>query len=291
MYDANGSHADTVFSKRLLGKGVLINPERKKYSEMRFKRDDLFASMLGANPAVHRDRLEHHEVAIVGCGGIGNAMSAMLATQGVGKLVLIDADKVEAANLTRQLMFTEADIGSLKITALARSLSERNHQVQIQCIEQHITAAEHCACIGRPSLVIASADEEGVASLINAYCVENRIPWINIGYIDDLAAWGPTVIPGVTACLACNEAESADPSAQALEVEASVNGRYEVPSSPVTNNIAAAFALLDVLGILDDQLPPAKSLGRRMMVSVTELKILALQYERKAGCKVCGLTV
>lgn len=62
-------------------------------------------------------------VAICGLGGLGSHIATALARAGVGKLILIDFDKVEISNLHRQ-QYTAAQVGMMKTTALAETLHE-----------------------------------------------------------------------------------------------------------------------------------------------------------------------
>src|SRR5690242_13803117 len=61
-------------------------------------------------------------VAVLGTGGTGLAVASGLVAAGVGGLHLVDVDVVEESNLTRQVMFTEADIGRAKVDVAARRL-------------------------------------------------------------------------------------------------------------------------------------------------------------------------
>jgi len=64
-------------------------------------------------------------VAIVGCGATGSAAAALLARAGIGELVIIDRDYVEASNLQRQSLFDESDAAESlpKAVAAARKIS------------------------------------------------------------------------------------------------------------------------------------------------------------------------
>lgn len=87
-----------------------------------FSRNSLFYALSGATPPEVQKKLKNKTVLILGCGGIGNLVSVSLATSGVGKLVLIDYDEIEASNLTRQFMFSKEDEGKNKAEVLQREL-------------------------------------------------------------------------------------------------------------------------------------------------------------------------
>ena len=80
-------------------------------------------------------------VVLLGCGGIGSLVAITLATAGVGELILVDGDHVEPSNLTRQFLFTEADVGLPKAEVLARKLRRRNSSCQVRPVVCEV--AEH----------------------------------------------------------------------------------------------------------------------------------------------------
>jgi molybdopterin/thiamine biosynthesis adenylyltransferase len=73
---------------------------------------------------------------VIGCGGIGNWVSIDLALLGIGTVVLIDPDKIEASNLNRTL-FRLSDIGKYKTEALSELISERRPDCIIIAINEY----------------------------------------------------------------------------------------------------------------------------------------------------------
>ena len=70
--------------------------------------------------------LARTRVLLVGTGGVGSWCAEALVRTGIGHLALVDADRVFASNVNRQLMATSATIGEPKVEALARRLREIN---------------------------------------------------------------------------------------------------------------------------------------------------------------------
>src|SRR4051812_20383267 len=70
------------------------------------------------------DRVEPG-VLIIGAGGLGCPAALALGAGGVRRIGIVDDDRVDASNLHRQVLFTEADVGELKAVAAARALSRR----------------------------------------------------------------------------------------------------------------------------------------------------------------------
>ena len=78
------------------------------------------------------------EIHIIGCGAIGSTVAEMLTRLGVNELYLYDFDKVSEHNITNQ-MFRQADVGELKVTALAKQLQEINPDIKLHLEPQGYT--------------------------------------------------------------------------------------------------------------------------------------------------------
>jgi adenylyltransferase/sulfurtransferase len=83
---------------------------------------------------VGQARLLESAVLVVGMGGLGAPLALYLAAAGVGRLGLVDDDRVDATNLHRQVIFGEADIGRPKVEAAAERLRGLASTI---CIEPH----------------------------------------------------------------------------------------------------------------------------------------------------------
>ena len=75
-------------------------------------------------------KLKESSVGIAGLGGLGSNAAISLARAGIGKLVLVDFDKVEEKNLTRQYYFLE-QIGKTKVDSLKENIKKINPQLKI----------------------------------------------------------------------------------------------------------------------------------------------------------------
>ena len=77
-----------------------------------------------------RGKLRRVSVGIAGLGGLGSNAAVSLARAGVGKLVLVDFDKVEENNLDRQYYFRH-QIGKFKVDALAENIRSIDPSVEV----------------------------------------------------------------------------------------------------------------------------------------------------------------
>jgi molybdopterin/thiamine biosynthesis adenylyltransferase len=84
--------------------------------------------------------LAHASIAIVGLGGLGCPAALALAKAGVGRLLLVDDDRVDETNLHRQILYHDSDVGCAKAPAAARALqrwgiaAERLQPVERRCL-------------------------------------------------------------------------------------------------------------------------------------------------------------
>src|SRR5436189_5311846 len=76
-------------------------------------------------------RLKAASVLLIGAGGLGSPLALYLAAAGVGRLGLVDFDRVERSNLQRQLLFGEGDVGRDKVEAAAARLHDVNPHVTL----------------------------------------------------------------------------------------------------------------------------------------------------------------
>jgi molybdopterin-synthase adenylyltransferase len=170
--------------------------------EERYSRQVLFPG-IGAEG---QRRIGQGRVAIVGCGATGTCVASLLARAGVGSLLIIDRDYVEASNLQRQTLFDEADAAESlpKAVAAARKIAAFNSEVQVRAEVADLTPENAEALLGQADLdiILDATDNFETRYLINDWAVKSGKPWI---YAAAVAAYAVTmnIIPGETACLSC----------------------------------------------------------------------------------------
>ena len=77
-------------------------------------------------------------VLIVGAGGLGSPIAIYLAAAGIGKIGIIDKDKVEISNLTRQIIFSTNDIKKNKSSAAINKLKKINPDVKLKAFNEKL---------------------------------------------------------------------------------------------------------------------------------------------------------
>ncbi|MBI2790903.1 MAG: ThiF family adenylyltransferase [Gammaproteobacteria bacterium] len=274
-----------VFRKKnfLIEENIYIKNER-------YSRHKLFYSLSGGAPIGVQHELSNKHVVILGCGGIGNLIGVNLVTAGVNQLTLIDNDLIELSNLTRQIMFTEEDVGKSKTAALSREFQRRNSNVIINVLNERIDSKDKYDLLPSCDLVVISGDSNGIMNHVNAICYSKKIPFINVGYIQDVAVWGPLFIPGSTACYECfgknNIAHSTSSKKDISEIMRKINVNYQAPSIGPVNMLASSLATLDILKFLG-KFGTAHSIKSRIGLWTHSLEIEKQHNQENPSCITC----
>jgi adenylyltransferase/sulfurtransferase len=107
---------------------------------------------------------------IIGMGGLGCAVAQYLVASGIGKVTLVDDDKVEAHNLPRQILYSDNDIGELKAATAARVLSEKHPESQVVSICRRLCEPELIQQIAAHDVVLDCCDNLVSRQLMNKLC-------------------------------------------------------------------------------------------------------------------------
>jgi sulfur-carrier protein adenylyltransferase/sulfurtransferase len=118
-----------------------------------------------------QERLKNGSVLVVGAGGLGSPVLLYLAAAGVGRIGIIDADKVDDSNLQRQVLYTTKDIGTYKVKAAKKRLLALNPHIQIEIYSHALTSANALKIINLYDVVADGTDNFATRYLVNDACV------------------------------------------------------------------------------------------------------------------------
>ena len=82
------------------------------------------------------DKLRSAHVAVFGVGGVGGFCVEALARAGIGKISLIDADRVAVSNINRQIIATNATVGQYKTEAMKARIADVNPECEVITYEE-----------------------------------------------------------------------------------------------------------------------------------------------------------
>jgi molybdopterin/thiamine biosynthesis adenylyltransferase len=193
--------------------------------------------------AAGQQRLERGSVAIVGIGGLGSPVAIYLAAAGLGRLGLIDDQRVEASNLNRQIAFEECDVGRPKVEAAAARVRLIDAGIQIDARQENIRASNVAELFTEYDLVVDGTDAYETKFLLNDAAVLRRKPLVHGAVL----RWGgqvTTILPDAP-CLRCLFREPPEPGDIQTCEEVGIIGA----ATGVVGSVQAEEALKVLLGV------------------------------------------
>lgn len=117
-------------------------------------------------------------VLIVGVGGLGSPAALYLAASGIGHLGLVDDDRVDMTNLQRQIIFSEADVGDLKVHAAQKNISRLNSQTQIHSYAERFSVPRALEIARSYDLILDGTDNFASKYLVNDVALKLNKPMV-----------------------------------------------------------------------------------------------------------------
>lgn len=186
-----------------------------------------------SSPYEIQSRLKASNVALLGLGGTGTAVAAGLVASGVN-LHCADFDSIEESNLTRQLLYTESDVGRDKVDRAVARLRALNSLVTVTGEGLRAQGPADLADLmaGRDAFVLcADTPQDEIVRWVNVAALRTGTPWFVAFYNGPMTVVGG-FRPGVTGCWACLEGRE-------REREETSGGRPILPEVRLNPVIAA----------------------------------------------------
>lgn len=118
---------------------------------------------------------------IVGCGGMGCVCATYLVRAGIGKLRIVDDDRIGITDLHRQILYDEFDARSCrsKTEAAREKLNIANSQVVVETFDQRLTPENAARIADGMDILIDCSDNLWTRMLINEIAAKGRKPWVH----------------------------------------------------------------------------------------------------------------
>ena len=256
--------------------------DEQRLAEVALTREDLARySRHLILPEVNVDgqrRIKAARVLCIGAGGLGSPAALYLAAAGIGTLGLVDADRVDASNLQRQVLYGTDDVGKPKVERAESRLRAINPDLEIVLHEARLTSANATGIIAAYDLVIDGSDNFPTRYLSNDVCVFARKPNI-YGSVFRFEGQASVFAPHLGGpCYRCLFPEPPPPGAAPSCAEAGVLG--VLPG--IIGLIQATEALKLIIGA-------GESLaGRLLHFDALKMKFREFNLRRDPACPVCG---
>lgn len=235
-------------------------------------------------PAIGKEgqkKLLASSVLVVGAGGLGSSALAYLAAAGIGKLVIVEPDRVELSNLQRQILFEEADIGRPKVEAARDRIEEINPECRVDIIPERLTETNARSLISNVDLVIDGSDNFKTRFALSEACFHEHKILISAaisGFSAQLSVFKP-YLGSPHPCYRC--LVSGMP-------ERDIDCAQEGIVGPLAGMLGSAEALEAIKELL--------SIGESLSGSLLILDTLNADYKKIAlprdpSCELCGKTL
>jgi len=220
-------------------------------------------------------RLKETRVVVVGAGGIGSAVIPSLAGAGIGQLTIIDDDVVELANLHRQPLFRERDVGYSKADLAIQFAHRLNGHVEAKPILQRIDAANAEGLIGGHDLVIDGSDNFATRLAVSDAAVALGIPLVSAAAIQ---FQGQVGLFRSKPCYRCFVGDAFDAEDCDNCAELGVLGAL----TAAVGGFAALLAINSIVGIGDE------NPGTVHLFDGQKLEWRAIRIPSDPNCRACG---
>ncbi len=130
-----------------------------------------------------QEKIRNAKVAIIGAGALGHSTAIYLAASGIGHISIFDHDIVEESNLSRQILFSNRDIGKPKAKCLVNYLKNLHSDVEIRAIEVEFSLDNIEIIPSNCNFIINASDNYKTRIAINLLSLKKNIPWIDIGIL------------------------------------------------------------------------------------------------------------
>lgn len=223
-------------------------------------------------------RLKQARVLVIGAGGLGAPALQYLAAAGVGTIGVIDDDVVENANLQRQVIHRDADIGKPKVFSAEAAMLAQNPAVTVRPYHRRLTEEIAADLFADYDLILDGTDNFTTRYLANQVAVAQGKPLISGAlsqWEGQLSVFHPA---GDTPCYQCIFPEAPAPGLAPSCAEAGVIG----PLPGVVGAMMAVEAIKLITGA------GAALKGEMLIYDALYGESRKIRLSRRADCPVCG---
>jgi adenylyltransferase/sulfurtransferase len=221
-------------------------------------------------------KLKNSRICVIGVGGLGNPITSRLAAMGVGTLRIIDRDVIELSNLHRQTMFSESDVGKVKVEVAAKKLSEKNPDCNIEALAVSVNEYTALEVIEGCDVVIDALDSVDARYALNKACVKLNIPFVT-GAAVGVTGQAFTILPKESACYYCMFPDLDEGSMPTCSLEG---------VHPSILSVMAGIEVAEAIKVIMGKKP---SLSDKILhVDIETMDFTSTRTFRAEECPICG---
>lgn len=239
----------------------------------RYSRHIILSEVGGAG----QKKIRNASALIVGTGGLGSPCAFYLTAAGVGKLAIVDSDRVDLSNLQRQILHSTPDVNRLKIESAKEKLNKLNPEVKVIAIEERLTSKNILNIIKDYDIIVDGSDNFPTRYLVNDACVLSNKPLVHAG-VFRFDGQIFTILPHKGPCYRCLFAEPPPPGLVPSCQEAGILGA-----------IPGVIGTLQATEVLKFILQKGELLTNRLLIyDGLNAHFREVKIRRDPNCPVCG---
>lgn len=234
-----------------------------------------------------QERLANATIMVVGAGAIGNELIKDLTLLGIGRLLIIDMDKIESTNLTRSVLFRAKDVGRYKAEVAAERAMEMNTDIKAKALVANVIDDIGLGVFRRMNVVLGGLDNREARLAINQSCYKVNKPWID-GAIEALNGFARVFTPPDGACYECTMTETdwklinKRKSCALLTHEEMAEGK--IPTTPTSSAIIAGVQVQELLKLLHSDRGLPTLAGKCYVFNGLTHDSYVVEYQKKPDC-------
>lgn len=225
-----------------------------------------------------QEKLLASSALVIGAGGLGSAAIAYLAAAGVGRIGIVEPDRVELSNLQRQVLFEEADIGRSKAEAARDRIEEVNPGCAVELFPERLDEKNARARVQHFDIIVDGSDNFATRFALAEACLREKKPLVSAaisGFSAQLSLFKP-YLGAPHPCYRCLVPQA--PQREATCEQEGIIG----PLAGVMGSLQALETIKELL-----------SIGESLSGSLLIFDALAGEFRRAAlprdpRCALCG---
>jgi molybdopterin/thiamine biosynthesis adenylyltransferase/rhodanese-related sulfurtransferase len=225
-----------------------------------------------------QQRLLDTSILLIGAGGLGSPAALYLAAAGVGRIGIVDDDRVDASNLQRQVLHSTGELGESKAESARQTIEDLNPDVQVVTYQERLTSENVDRILAEGwEFVVDGADNFPTRYLLNDASVWHQVPVVH-GSIYRFEGQVTVFKPYEGPCYRCLFPQPPPPELAPSCAEGGVLG--VLPG--VIGSLQANEALKLALGIGEPLV------GRLLLFEALSTRFDEVSVRRDPDCPVCG---
>ena len=223
---------------------------------------------------IGQKKILNSNVLIVGAGGLGCPIIDYLSRAGVGKIGVVDYDRVDISNIHRQSVYTSKDVGKYKVEVLKKKLIDINPDVKIKIYKSKITNKNAYKILNQFDIIVDGSDNFKTKFLLNQFANKLKKIFI-VGAISryDGHIFSFNFKRNNEACLKCFYQSEVNEEVLNCETDGILG-----PVAGIVGNIQANEVLKYILGLKNELT------NKILIINLLNLTFRRTRFSKKKNC-------